>query len=586
MQDYSCHYYGFFIQKQKYRKGRQMSKINRFLLVLMAILLHAPVVIASFPAEKFMEVQNKVSVERKCLPGQEIQLILPFLYAAKIDCHQLGIGLNELYLWTDSTEIEKAKMTGLWEDGSIFQFEVSMNKRQKVCVPIPPRIAIYTTLELQDKNIHASIRVETDVNTITNVLKEKRTKALSPIDYNERLISFIRLWAEVKYNFAFFDRVPKVNWDNVLEEYLPRITQEQNTQEYYKLLQTCFARLNDGHTDIISPPTTNMMIPPILIRPIDGKAIVFKVEDVNEVVQAGITEGMEITQVDGRTVNSILETDIYPYICAGSKQFKELKAYSQLLAGDFASKINICFADMQGVTHEATLTRSYPIYGVPFNKPVLTYKKLENGIVYVALNSFEDEAIVREFDNVFHEILNSNGLIIDIRENGGGNSSNGNAIIGRLTNKPLLGSRWKSPQHTAVFKAWKMQEKFYEGNANSIPVQGDRPFLGPIVILTGAGTISAAEDFLIPLHAAGRAILVGEKTAGTTGQPLIIELPKGGKARICTKHDTYPDGKEFVGIGIIPDVEVHPTQKDIYNGQDIIMDKGLEVLKKQIFVIF
>ena len=87
----------------------------------------------------------------------------------------------------------------------------------------------------------------------------------------------------------------------------------------------------------------------------------------------------------------------------------------------------------------------------------------------------------------------------------------------------------------------------------------------------------AAEDFVVALHAAERATLVGEKTAGTTGQPLIIDLP-GGSARICTKWDTYPDGRDFVGVGVIPDVEVRPTQAALAAGTDIVLEKGLEVL--------
>lgn len=97
-------------------------------------------------------------------------------------------------------------------------------------------------------------------------------------------------------------------------------------------------------------------------------------------------------------------------------------------------------------------------------------------------------------------------------------------------------------------------------------------------MLTGSGTVSAAEDFVVPLHASGRATLVGERTAGTTGQPLLIKLPGGGRARICTKRDSYPDGREFVGVGVIPDVEVHATQKSIAAGRDVVLEKGVEVL--------
>jgi C-terminal processing protease CtpA/Prc len=59
-----------------------------------------------------------------------------------------------------------------------------------------------------------------------------------------------------------------------------------------------------------------------------------------------------------------------------------------------------------------------------------------------------------------------------------------------------------------------------------------------------------------------RGKIVGQPTGGSTGQPLIIGLPGGGSARICSKRDRYPDGTEFIGVGVQHDVEVLPTIAD------------------------
>jgi len=71
---------------------------------------------------------------------------------------------------------------------------------------------------------------------------------------------------------------------------------------------------------------------------------------------------------------------------------------------------------------------------------------------------------------------------------------------------------------------------------------------------TSAHTFSAAEDFAVVFDAMKRGKIVGEPTGGSTGQPLSFSLPGGGSARVCTKHDRYPDRKEFVGVGIHPNV--------------------------------
>ena len=95
-------------------------------------------------------------------------------------------------------------------------------------------------------------------------------------------------------------------------------------------------------------------------------------------------------------------------------------------------------------------------------------------------------------------------------------------------------------------------------------------------------TASAAEDFLVAFQTSNRGKVIGQKTCGSTGQPLTLELPGGGGARICTKRDTYPDGREFVGIGVIPDIEIAPTCEDIAEDRDVVLEKALEVLVSEI----
>ena len=50
------------------------------------------------------------------------------------------------------------------------------------------------------------------------------------------------------------------------------------------------------------------------------------------------------------------------------------------------------------------------------------------------------------------------------------------------------------------FRAWNQEEKWHEGAHDPVQPGAEHPFLGPLVVLIGPGTVSAAEDFLIPLH--------------------------------------------------------------------------------------
>jgi C-terminal processing protease CtpA/Prc len=55
----------------------------------------------------------------------------------------------------------------------------------------------------------------------------------------------------------------------------------------------------------------------------------------------------------------------------------------------------------------------------------------------------------------------------------------------------------------------------------------------------------------------------------------LVALPGGGMARICTKRDTYPDGREWVGKGIRPTVKAAPAVADLRKGRDTVLEAAL-----------
>ncbi len=408
--------------------------------------------------------------------------------------------------------------------------------------------------------------------------REEIRREANVISVDERLAGFARLWSEVKYNFAFFDQVPELDWDKVLEEYLPKIRKEQTTEEYYRLLEQCVAQLKDGHTTVYPPRIFRRRARlPVRLTAVEGKPIISEVHEAAAFTQPELKPGLEITHIDGRPVSEILEKDIYPYVADSTRQNRDRWAFRRLIQGEDGSEAVARVRRADGEIRGLKLTRLRWRYPRP---PRFEYYYLGEGIAYVALNSFSSNEAPSLFGEAFDEIRQAKGLIIDVRNNGGGSTGHGNAVISYLIDEPLPGSSWKTRKYMPAFRAWGQKEAWHEGQGSTIQPRRN-PYLGPVVVLTGPATVSAAEDFVVALHASGRARLVGEKTAGTTGQPLMIELPRGGRARICTKRDTYPDGREFVGIGVIPDVEVHPTHESIAAGRDAVLEKAVEVLAGQ-----
>jgi C-terminal processing protease CtpA/Prc len=208
------------------------------------------------------------------------------------------------------------------------------------------------------------------------------------------------------------------------------------------------------------------------------------------------------------------------------------------------------------------------------------------------------------------EIIKAKALIIDLRYNTGGNTGIGKEIFKHLTNDSILfGSKSVSRNHIPTYKAWgkfqkvkdatksewsrkallSYQDKFYY----EFPYQADTisnddlrslknsRLVVPTVILIGHNTASAAEDFLIYADNQKHITKIGEPTFGSTGQPFMFDLPNGGSARVCTKKDTYPNGKEFVGVGIQPDILVKKDLKDFIENKDPVLEKAIEYLSQK-----
>ncbi|HEX8189247.1 MAG TPA: S41 family peptidase [Pyrinomonadaceae bacterium] len=215
------------------------------------------------------------------------------------------------------------------------------------------------------------------------------------------------------------------------------------------------------------------------------------------------------------------------------------------------------------------------------NRPrFLTFEVLPGNVGRLSLLSFGDEKIVGEFESVYPDILKTDALVIDIRGNGGGNGSNGFDILAHFTDRPFKTPAWKTREYLPTFRAWGRREGWHAGPAEEVKPKGGRHYSKPVVLLTSAKTFSAAEDFAVAFDYMRRGKIVGEPTGGSTGQPLFFDLPGGGRARVCTKRDTYPDGREFVGGGVQPHVPAHPTVADFRAGRDTVLEVALAELRK------
>jgi len=395
-----------------------------------------------------------------------------------------------------------------------------------------------------------------------------------------RMTGFARLWSYVKYNWVFIDQRPDVNWDAVLNQYMPRIAAAKDDTEYVRLLQQAVGLLKDGHTNVYPTDPPPLDSPPLVLEPIDGKPVVTVVGDLPELGK--VHAGMELLELDGTPVQTIVQRDIDPYLSSSTLQDRQLQRARRLLEGPPDSVVRTKWRSPDGAMVEVPLRRNLSSNWTVLKLPTherFELKELPGNIAYIGLSDFSNPEVVTRFESNLDHLLNEKAWIIDLRFNGGGSSNIGYRILAHFIDSAAERSSWRTREYKPAFEAWGEPQTYYDGQPENIePAPGPR-YGGPIYVLTSASTCSAAEDFLIPLKMAKRITIVGEPTCGSTGQPLQFSI-YGAFARVCTKWDRFPDGTEFVGIGVLPDIRSARSARDVELGNDTVLKQALALASK------
>jgi carboxyl-terminal processing protease len=404
---------------------------------------------------------------------------------------------------------------------------------------------------------------------------------------DEKVAGLVRFWSEAKYNFAWFEKVPDLDWDAKMVEYLPRVRSTKSTLDYYRVMMEFAALLKDAHTNVSPPPQFRDDFesrPAIGLNLVEGRVLVTRVIGNDALTAAGVRRGVELIAVDDLPVREYASRFVMPRVTASTEQDRERRALVyDLLAGPRDSKVRLQFRDETGKTFEVSVTR---LTSSELDKRDTTpprgrfeFRTLDDGhIAYVGLNSFGEGAIVTDFEKAWPEIRKAPALILDVRRNGGGNSGYGSQILGYLVAKGGDVESARTRLYRPAYRAWGMGEDWHT-DTWTVDAKPGAGYSGRTVVLTGPGTFSAAEDFAVSFDMLGAGIIIGEPTAGSTGQPLFFSLPGGGSARVCTLQCRYADGREFVGVGVQPKIRVSPTLADFRAGKDTVLEAAEAYLR-------
>jgi hypothetical protein len=181
--------------------------------------------------------------------------------------------------------------------------------------------------------------------------------------------------------------------------------------------------------------------------------------------------------------------------------------------------------------------------------------RTDDGFGYVAIGTLQaDEKTAAEMLAAFDALLDSKGLIIDLRVNGGGSEPLAQQFASRLISEPL---EYAQNQ----FRNGARYDDLITLGTRIVQPGKNPAYTGPIVGLIGPGCVSSGEGFALMLKALPNATLIGQPTRGASGNPQPVLLPNWLKVHYSTWVPLDMDGKAFEGTGIAPDqlVEDDPT---------------------------
>lgn len=228
------------------------------------------------------------------------------------------------------------------------------------------------------------------------------------------------------------------------------------------------------------------------------------------------------------------------------------------IRGDIGTTVTL------GIVRGDDRPKDFTITRAQINVPSVESEILEGNIGYIKLTRFDDTTanLAKEAAAEFKQ-KNVNGVVLDIRNNGGGLLSSSVDVAGLwLDNKVVV------------------QEKRGDKVVSSLKTGSNSPLAGvPTVVLINGGSASASEILAGALHDHKAATLLGEKTFGKGSVQELLDLSDGGKLKVTVARWFTPNGKNIDKEGIDPDQTVKLTDEDFENDRDPQKDAALKQLQ-------
>lgn len=414
----------------------------------------------------------------------------------------------------------------------------------------------------------------------------------SDMSYTE---AFEALFEKASREYPFTD-LKGIDWEALYERYAPRVEDATSTADFYRAIHDFTLAIPDGHVGLGSF-NQDVFVPEygggaglVVDQTSAGTIIVTRVLPGLPGDDAGIEVGAELLTWDGQPAPEALDAVqpfFGPYSTAHHKREGQLAFLPRTAPG---RQVEVSYKNPGQETETTTIRTELEIdslratfesedrdeFALPLEGEVLD----DSGLGYVRITTFSDDYnhMARLWEHYIDSLLSNDvpGLIIDLRQNGGGNSQLALDFAGYFFEDEYTLSR------SAYYNDNSGEFEFEEIPRRIEP--GPRYYDGKLAVLVGPNCISACEGFAYALSYNDRSVVVGHTpTAGAYGEVGRgqYKLPDDLSLQFPTGRTVTPEGEIVIeGQGIEPDILVSKTRESVLGETDPVLQAAVEELSK------
>lgn len=415
----------------------------------------------------------------------------------------------------------------------------------------------------------------------------------SNLSYTE---AFDAMLDKMSKEYAFTE-YKGINWEALRAEYRPRVEEAERRNdrlEYLRAIRDLLWRIPDGH---VSGPFISEDFQTyaggglgLNIRELDsGQVIVTYVLPGSPADREGIRLGAEITEINGIPIaRAISEATPWlgPFSTEHNRRLDQMLFAVRFRPGE---NVRVTYKNPGAASATTATLTAVPevdslLAGIPgaeqtgFELPV-EYRLMDNGYAYVKVYSFFDDKIltIHLWERLM-QALNDNaipGLVIDLRDNGGGWGYMADLMAAYFFDEELvLGNSGSYDESLGEF--------FFDPDTVSefILPSADLRYHGNLAVIISPNCASACEFFAYDLSLQDRSVIVGHyPTAGLGGGVEEFNMPEGQSIRFTTSRAVDADGNIHIeGKGVPPDVRVPLTAEALLGDRDVLLEAAIDAL--------